>query len=347
MGKWKSWLLVVGIILAGVYAIIYFVRSLSHESTDNAYITGVIVSVSAEVKGKVVKVHVTDNEDVAAGAPIAEIEQDDYQLVMREKTLAVDQLESQESELKASVEEGEKALFQARANLEVAVAEETLAETDVKRYQPLLKGAVVAKSQYDIVLSQWKVAMARRKAAEAAVAGAQASLETLGARLKTQGLKIKEAEESLSLARLNLARTTIVAPVSGRIATKNVDPGKYVEAGQRILSIVVKQTWVVANFKETQIRKMSAGQPVKIEVDAYPDMVFQAHVDSIQRGTGAVFALLPPDNASGNFVKVVQRVPVKIVLDSKEDPSRPLYPGLSVVATVDVSRDTGAKLLQP
>ena len=127
---------------------------------------------------------------------------------------------------------------------------------------------------------------------------------------------------------------------------KNVDPGKYVEPGQPLLSIVKEDTWVIANFKETQIKKMSVGQPVEVKVDAYPGKVFKGHVDSVQPGTGAVFSLLPPENATGNFVKVVQRVPVKIIIDSRFDPVHPLWPGLSVVPSVDITRQTGPKLMK-
>jgi membrane fusion protein (multidrug efflux system) len=134
--------------------------------------------------------------------------------------------------------------------------------------------------------------------------------------------------------------------MSGRIAMKNVDPGKYVEPGQPLLSIVKEDTWVIANFKETQIKKMSVGQPVMVKVDAYPGMVFKGHVDSVQPGTGSVFSLLPPENATGNFVKVVQRVPIKIIIDSRFDHSHPLWPGLSVVPVVDVSRRTGPNLIK-
>ena len=125
---------------------------------------------------------------------------------------------------------------------------------------------------------------------------------------------------------------------------KNIDPGKYVMVGQTLLSIVKEDIWVIANFKETQIAKMEVGQPVEIKVDAYPTIKFSGHVDSLQSGTGSVFSLLPPENATGNFVKVVQRVPVKIVIDSQFDPHHPLWPGMSVVPTVDVNRQTGPKL---
>ena len=125
---------------------------------------------------------------------------------------------------------------------------------------------------------------------------------------------------------------------------KNVTAGKYVMPGQALLSLVKEDNWVIANFKETQITKMTVGQPVEIKVDAYPSIKFKGHVDSLQPGTGAVFSLLPPENATGSFIKVVQRVPVKIILDSKFDPGHPLWPGLSVIPTVDVSRATGPKL---
>ncbi len=344
MNKWAFRLLVIGIVLAGIYALIYFVRSLSHESTDDAYVAGVIVPVSAEVKGRVVKVHINDNQDVTAGSPLVEIDQDDYLHTLSERTVSVSQLEAQDTEVKASIEQGNKTLAQARANLDAAVAEEDLADKDVKRYSNLFRQKVVSQSQYDIVQSRWKVARARKEAANAAVAGAEAALRTLQAGLKTQEYKIKEAEVSRSLARLSLSRTTVVAPMSGRIAMKNVDPGKYVEPGQPLLSIVKEDTWVIANFKETQIKKMSVGQPVEVKVDAYPGRVFKGHVDSVQPGTGAVFSLLPPENATGNFVKVVQRVPIKIIIDSRFDPAHPLWPGLSVVPTIDVSRRTGPSL---
>ncbi|MEN6473717.1 MAG: HlyD family secretion protein [Syntrophaceae bacterium] len=336
--------LVIGIILVGISAVFYVVRSLSYERTDNAYVAGVIVPVSAEVKGKVVKVYIKDNQDVMVGSPLVEIERDDYLHMLSERKVAVSQLEAENSELQAAVEEGNKTLAQAHANLDATVAEEDLADKDVKRYGNLLQRRVVSQSQYDNVQLRWTVAKAKREAARASVAGDEAALKTLQARLKTQVFKIKEAEESRDMARLNLARTVVVAPLSGRITMRNVDPGKYVETGLPLLSIVMKDTWVIANFKETQIKKMSVGQPVKVKVDAYPGMMFKGHVDSMQLGTGSVFALLPPDNASGNFVKVVQRVPVKIIIDSKIDPAHPLCPGLSVEATVDVSRRIGAKL---
>jgi membrane fusion protein (multidrug efflux system) len=226
-------------------------------------------------------------------------------------------------------------------------AEENLAAKELERYGRLIKQGAVSQSRFDRVESQWKVANARTKASEAALDEAAAAVKALQARLATQTFKIVEAQASQDLARRDLARTVVISPASGKVARKNVDPGKYVQAGQTLLAIVGEHTWIIANFKETQIEKMTVGQPVEIKVDAYPGKVFRGRIDSLQPGTGAVFSLLPPENATGNFVKVVQRVPVKIVLDTSHDPAYPLWPGLSVVPKVDISRRTGSKLTPP
>ncbi len=226
----------------------------------------------------------------------------------------------------------------------MAISEEDLAQKEVQRYDRLLKKDAVSQNQYDQMKSRWQVTVAHRQAATAAIDEAEAALKAIKAKSATQSFKIKEAQSSKNLADRDLTRTVVIAPISGRIAMKNVNPGKYVMPGQTLLSIVKDDIWIIANFKETQITKMTVGQPVEISVDAYPAIKFSGHVDSLQPGTGSVFSLLPPENATGNFVKVVQRVPVKIVIDSKFDPQHPLWPGLSVVPSVDVSRQTGPKL---
>jgi membrane fusion protein, multidrug efflux system len=329
---------------AVIYGMIFFIHSLSHESTDDAYVTGTIVPIAAEVKGKVINVFVDDNQYVEAGKPILEIYQQDYIDTVKERKHVVSRLISEESELQAAIVEKEKGLIRARANLDVASSEEDLASKEVQRYERLIKQAAVSQNQYDQVHSRWSVAVARRQAATAAVSEAEAALKSAKTKVTTQSFKIKEARSIKNLAQLDLSRTVVTAPISGRVAMKNVNPGKYVMPGQMLLAIVKEDIWVIANFKETQITKMAVGQPVEIKVDAYPSIKFHGRVNSLQPGTGAVFSLLPPENATGNFVKVVQRVPVKIIIDSKFDPQHPLWPGLSVVPTVDVSRTTGSKL---
>jgi membrane fusion protein, multidrug efflux system len=345
MKKWAFRVFVLLLIAGGViYGATWLVYSRSHESTDNAYVAGVIVPVAPEVRGKVVNVYITDNQYVQAGARLVEIFPVDYADAVKERSETTSTLTAEEFELQASLGQRKKALDQSEANLNAAVAEENLAEKEMKRYARLTREDAVTRSQYDYVESRWKVAQARREAAASAVAEAQTAIEAAQAKLNTQAFRVKGAQTSQRLAQLNLQRTLILAPASGRIAKKNVDPGKYVQPGQPLLSIVEQDTWVVANFKETQVEKMAVGQPVEVKVDAYPGRVFKGHVDSVQPGTGAVFSLLPPENATGNFVKVVQRVPVKIVMESPFDPAHPLWPGLSVVPTVDVERQTGPKL---
>jgi membrane fusion protein (multidrug efflux system) len=178
---------------------------------------------------------------------------------------------------------------------------------------------------------------AEAEARRAEAMAARMAIRTLRAKLDEQKRAIEEARSLLELARIDLARTVIYAPASGNVTRKNVYPGNYVQPGQPLLAIVdPSEVWIVANFKETQVEKMRVGQPVDIRVDAYPGKVFKGRVDSFQHGTGSVFSLLPPNNATGSFVKVVQRVPVKIVLDGPADPRCPLWPGLSVVPHVDV-----------
>ena len=345
MKKWGFRIFVVTVIAAAViYGIVYFIHSLSHERTDDAYVAGTVVPIAAEVKGKVINVYIDDNQYVDAGKPLLEIYQQDYLDLAKEKKDAIFRLTSEENEQSATIEEKEKTLTKVRANLDVALSEEDLAQKEVQRYESLLKKDAVSQNEYDQMKSRWQATVARRKASVAAIGEAEAAIKAIKAKYATQSFKIKEAQSTKNLVDLDLTRTVVVAPVSGRIAMKNIDPGKYVMPGQALLAIVKEDFWVIANFKETQIAKMAVGQPVEIKVDAYPSMKFSGHVDSLQSGTGSVFSLLPPENATGYFVKIVQRVPVKIIIDSKFDSQHPLWPGMSVVPTVDVSHQNGTKL---
>jgi len=333
------------VVLAGViYGAVYFIQSLSHEKVDDAFVAGTIVPIASEVRGRVVKVFFKDNQHVDAGRPLLEIFQEDFTSLFQERKETVARLAAEVREIQASIEERKKALQQARASLNAALAEENLADKELERHNNLYKEGLVTTSQFEHAESVLTVARARKEAAAAAVAGAETAIKTLEARSTTQNYRIREAEMAKDRAQLDLSRTVVSAPIAGIIAMKNIDVGKYVQSGQTLLSIVKEDSWIVANFKETQIKKMAVGQPVEIKVDAYPGKIFKGHVESLQPGTGSVFSLLPPENATGNFIKVVQRIPVKIVIDSPFDPDHPLWPGMSVVPNVDVSRQTGSKL---
>ena len=338
-GPLRKWafrtVVLVALVVAGIVLIPALVHYFTHESTDDAYVAGTVVPISAEVKGTVERVLVTDNQPVTAGDLLIEINQDDYAAYLEEAEKVLLGLSAEENQIRASIQEAEEALLETRANLASAEAQETFARKEMDRNTHLVKKDAVAQLTYDGVVSQWQITKARADAAKAAVSKAEAAIQSLEARLKTQGFRIAEAKAALELATINLARTRVRAPITGRVAKKNVDPGKYVQPGQPLLALVESEVWVVANFKETQIEDLRVGQPVEIEVDAYPAVTFQGHIDSFQPGTGAVFSLLPPENATGNFVKIVQRVPVKIVLDSDPDPVHPLWPGMSVVPHAD------------
>ncbi len=196
----------------------------------------------------------------------------------------------------------------AEAELASVVAEEQQAGQDLERYQKLLAGKDIPQQQYDKALLRWNTDLAQVKAAQA----------------------------RLNQARLNLSYTKIESPADGAVARKAVEPGMFVEQGQALLAIVLPQRWVIANLKETQMTRIHPGLKVTIRVDAYPGVVFHGHVDSVQQGTGSRFSLLPAENATGNYIKVVQRVPVKIVFDGQPDPRKPLELGMSVVPTIEL-----------
>jgi membrane fusion protein (multidrug efflux system) len=339
--RFKKWTIRSFLLLAFVAAAIFFIPKLfyylSHESTDDAYVTGNIVPISAQVKGKVVRVHIEDNQPVEAGDPLFDIEKDDYEAKVKQASKTLSKLQAEEKQMQAFLKEGREVLQAAKANLGSAVAQENFAYKEKERYGTLAKQHMVPENQYDRMASQWKVAKARSESSRAAVSKAEAAIESLEAQLKTQVFKIGEAEAALMLAKIDLDRTTVSAPITGTLAKKNVNPGKYVQPGQPVLAIVEGDVWIVANFKETQVEKIKVGQHVDIDVDAYPKRAVKGHVDSFQPGSGAVFTLLPPENATGNFVKVVQRIPVKILIDSEPDPIHPLWPGLSVTPHVDVA----------
>ena len=251
-------------------------------------------------------------------------------------------------------------LGQVRAQVVAAEAEVTRAAADVQRYESLLKyGAVSRQVRDNAVATNDKAAadldaaQRARQAAEDSIRQQQAQLAQERARLASAqaapdqmaqsraqadqlAAQIGQYEAAVHQAELALSYTRLYAPESGRVTRKSVEPGAYVQVGQTLFSIVPDRVWVVANFKETQLRHMRPGQPATVRVDAYPDWVFHGHVDSIQAGSGARFSLLPPENATGNYVKVVQRVPVKIVIDEAADPQRVLGPGMSVVPEVRV-----------
>jgi membrane fusion protein (multidrug efflux system) len=302
-------MVIVLVILALVLGASYLLLTMSRESTDDAFIQGHIVSVSARVDGHITKVYVQDNQWVEKGDLLAELDPRDFQVSLDLASAAL-------SAAQASAE-------QSLAQVSIASVEAARAEKDYNRYRQLFEASGgVTQQQVDNATAAAQSAAAQLEAANKQVIAAQA--------------KAAEAKAAFEQAQLNLSYTRIYAPQSGWVTNKALEEGEYIRVGQPLMMIVPREVWVVANFKETQLKYMKPGQLVKIKVDAYPQKDFRGHIDSIQAGTGAIFSLLPPENATGNYVKVVQRVPVKIVFDEDPNETKMLSPGMSVVPDVKV-----------
>ena len=405
----------------------YYLYARAHEWTDDAFIEGHIIQISSRVPGRVLKVHVRDNQDVKAGDLLVEIDPRDFQVRLAQARAGLAATEAQKKtaetnvalvrtvtgasvdQAKAGLTEAEAGASMARAQVAVARSKQAQAEaalagarataerarataaaaeadaertaSDLKRYTPLLAAGRISRQQFDGATAAAKAAAAQheaaRKAVDAAVAGiaaaaadkqvaadslklAEAQVLQADGKVAEQQAKLADAQAApqrvaaaesqlaaaaaevarlqalVDQARLELEYAQVAAPEAGRIAKKTVEAGAMFQAGQAMMALVPPNVWVVANFKEAALEHIRPGQPVDVAVDAYPGKVFKAHVDSVQSGTGSRFSLLPPENATGNYVKVVQRVPVKIVFDEPPDPAYPLSPGLSVIPTVEM-----------
>jgi membrane fusion protein (multidrug efflux system) len=303
--------------------ILWWLNARQYENTDDAFIDTHIVQVAPQIAGQVSHVYVTDNQFVKAGQPLVDLNSADEQS-------RLDQILAQQAQAEMQIAQARATETGAAATETGAAATAQNASRDLARYQFLERTtpAAVAQQQVDQAEATAKSAAAQREAARAQINGAHAQIKGAEAQIKV--LKAQETQ-----AGINLGYTHIAAPVAGHIAQKSVALGNYVTPGTQMMAIVPLQIWVTANFKETQLARMRVRQPVTLSVDACPDADIRGHIDSIQRGAGQAFGILPPENATGNYVKVVQRVPVKIVLD-RVPRDCPLGPGMSVEPDVKV-----------
>lgn len=330
-------LVVIGLLVASVYFLPKLRYARDHETTDDAYVQGTVVPISPQLKGRIAQVFVTDNQQVAAGAPLLRLDPAEYRLALQQKQqeLAADQAE--ERRLAAALDEARQAEREAAAKLQSAESAATFADREQKRYTALLATKVVAQRQYDQVANTADQARAELAAAKAARQRAQAAITALTAEQESWRFKTTAAARAVERAQLDLDRTLLTAPAAGRVAKKSAEVGKFVNPGQTVLTLVDdQQLWIEANYKETQIERIRPGQKVEIRVDAYPNLLLKGRVESLQPGTGSAFSLLPAENATGNFVKVVQRVPVRIAFNAADRAAARLRPGLSVVPSIAV-----------
>ena len=368
--KWVL-LLIAAAIVVGVFLLWrhYSVR----ESTDDAQIDAHIIPISSRVPGTVVSVNFDDNQFVDKGTVLVQLDQTDYKLAVQKAEadladakagaaaattgipIARLTYNNQLATAEAALATAQQQATAAAAAVREAQANHQRIADDVKRFSTLVAKDEISRQQYDNAVAQEQAAAAAVDSAKAQVAAAnsrvvEARAGVASAQAAPQQIQVTQskagsataavarAQAALDQAKLNLQYTTIVASEAGIISKRNVEPGQVIQAGQPLFAIVyLEDIWVTANFKETQLQKMKPGDAATIHVDAY-DRDYTGHIDSIGGATGARFSLLPPENATGNYVKVVQRVPVKIVFDKGQDPNHLLRPGMSVVPTVKVGR---------
>jgi membrane fusion protein (multidrug efflux system) len=347
---WFIWPATIALAVLLFFGLGYFFDVLTHESTDDAFIAAHVVSIAPRISGQVAAVHVLDNEMVRSNELLVEIDPSSYSITVAQKEASAG---AQSANYKAylagyelmriKVTTAEATARQTKADADAAGATASRAQADFQRMEELRKQNTISQQEFDAAQAANQSAQADLNAARQKVAAdvskvdeAKATLAATEAAITMALAQWQEAQTNIASAQLDLSYTKIFAPCDGRVTRKAVEPGNYVQVGQQLMSIVPADIWVVANFKESQLKKMKPGQPALVEIDALGKSL-RAHVDSIQAGSGAAFSLLPPENATGNYVKVVQRVPVKILFDEPLPANHVIGPGMSVTPDVRVS----------
>jgi membrane fusion protein (multidrug efflux system) len=325
--------LVVAILVVG--ALLYWLDARHYESTDDAFIDAHVANTSSQISGRVTGIFFDDNQDVTRGQTLIEIDRRDYQEKLDQARASLGTAAAQLAQAQAQLGVQKANLEQAVAQVRVSEADSLQAEQDLARYKGVDPRAVT-RQDVDKTTATARTSQARLEASRGAVTGAHAQIDAASAQIQAAAAGLREAQVNVDNAELQLSYTVITAPIDGRVTKRNVEPGTYVAPGQALVAIVPRDVWVTANFKETQLTGMKPGDPVDIKIDSYPDITFHGRVDSLQSGTGSVFSTLPAENATGNYVKVIQRLPVKIVFDDDRLANVHLAPGLSVVPRVKV-----------
>jgi membrane fusion protein (multidrug efflux system) len=351
-----AFILVLVLIGIGAVGLRYYLRyKETHIETDDAFVDGRIHVIASKVSGTVKALRVNDNQFIKKNEPLLEIDPADYDVRVREARSAFEVEKERSSEIRNRVDTAKKQLAEivasseaARANVELQKANLELAKVNLERSETLLQKQVIPRQQYDNAKTTYDVATAQLKSSQNLAKQVEAALETQRMLIKqtesgllTQEAQIQQREAVLHGARLNLGYTKLCAPADGYITKRTVEIGNQIQAGQPLMSVVPlsrEEIWITANYKETQLEKVRPGQKVEIKVDTFPGKTFNGRVESIMSGTGGAFSLFPPENATGNYVKIVQRVPVKIVLEKGEDTGHLLRIGMSVVPTILVER---------
>ena len=322
-------------VLLVIFGIVAAIHSTYYQSTDDAFVEGRLVSIAPRVSGPIVKLFVNDNQIVKKGQLLLEIDPNDYEVKLEQTEAKLAEAKAQLQSSEQQVEQGNSTLNQSYQDITATKSQLDFAQNDYKRYHDMFKSGITSKQDYDSSTTHLTVANSSHKSAKDKSKALKSALESSKDNVKVQQADIKRLEAEVDQAKLDLSYTKIYAPQSGMVASRSIEQGNYVQVGQPLMAVVQSQIWVVANFKEIQLTHMKKGQPVSIKIDTYPGKRFKGEVDSIQRETGAKSSLFPPENAVGSYVKIVQRIPVKIVF--KEDISKyNIVPGMSVTPKVKV-----------
>ncbi len=336
-----KWILLVVVILlvAGYFGFRYWQYASTHESADDAYTTNHIHQIGSRINGTVQRVLVDDNVRVKAGQVLVELDPRDYEVSLREAQANLSSAEAAVTQAEAQLQVAKANVGQAQGSEASAQANADNANADQKRDAELLKTHVISPQEMDHANEAARSNNASLQSARKQVAGAEAQVVLGEAQVNAAHAQVQQAQEAVNQAELNLSYTKIVSPTDGQVAQRTVESGNRIQPGQALMAISEPDVWVVVNLKETQMEKVRAGQPVAIRIDSFPHQKFNGWVDSVQPGTGATYSLLPPDNATGNFIKIVQRVPVKIVFDpaSLGEAAGRIVPGLSCEPSIAVT----------
>ncbi|WP_420138119.1 HlyD family secretion protein [Sphingomonas sp.] len=332
------------LILLVAWFIHYETRGKYVESTNDAYLRADSVTVSPKISGYVEQVLVADNQDVKAGQPLVRIDPRDYRAQAAQYQAQIDVADANVANVRATIGEQQAAISQARAELAVARSDARFAAEEVARYTPLAASGAETRERLNNLRNQAAQAASRVAAQQAALTSAERRIGSLQAQIRQAQAQGESAQAQLAAANVNVGSTIVRASVDGRVGDKTVRVGQFVQSGTRMMSVVpLGGLYVAANFKETQIGLMRVGQPVTVRVDALPGVSLRGHVQSVSPGTGAEFSLLPPQNATGNFTKIVQRVPVRIAIEAGPEARAILVPGLSLTVSVDTISAKGAE----
>jgi membrane fusion protein (multidrug efflux system) len=331
-----KWAVIVTAVAAALYVVHWWAAGRYRESTDDAYVSGDVTVIAPKVSGYITQVPVRDNQYVHAGDLLVQVDARDYRATLAKAVGAVNAQTANLANLEATAALQQSVIARARAEIDAAEAEAVRSRDDDQRYKALVARSSVSVESAQRASATYKEAAANSLKAKADLQAAERQLDVIATEKQQVAAALEQAQAERDIAQLNVGYTELRTPIDGYIGNRRARIGMFAAAGMQLLAVVPAHgLWIDANFKEDQLARMRPGQPVAIRADVIPGRVFHGHLDSLAPATGAQFSILPPENATGNFTKIVQRVPVRVYLDDADSQLGQLRPGLSVTAEVD------------